>query len=92
VAGFQAPKPDLTLTLNRTDLEAVMMGAITVEAQITAGTTKAEGDASILGILAKLMVEFDPRFEIIPGTKAGTAVMEADADSLQAVPGAPMAE
>jgi len=69
-----------------------MMGATTLEAQIAAGTTKVEGDASILGTLATLMVEFDPRFEIMPGTKAGTAVMEADADSLQAVPGAPMAE
>jgi alkyl sulfatase BDS1-like metallo-beta-lactamase superfamily hydrolase len=92
VAGFQASKPDLTLTLNRTDLEAVMMGAITLEAQITAGTIKAEGDVSILGTLANLMVEFDPRFEIMPGTKVGKAMMEADADSLQAVPGAPIAE
>ena len=31
IAGFQAAKPDLTLTINRTDLELTMMGAKTLE-------------------------------------------------------------
>jgi len=47
-----------------------MMGAKTLEAQIAAGTAKVEGDAGILTKLASTMVEFDPRFEIMPGTKA----------------------
>ena len=46
-----------------------MMGAKTLEAQIADGTAKVEGDASILKQLASIMVEFDPRFEIMPGTK-----------------------
>ena len=47
-----------------------MMGAKTLEAQIADGTAKVEGDAGILKQLASTMVDFDPRFEIMPGTKA----------------------
>ena len=38
IAGFQAEKPDLTLTIKRSDLEQTMMGAKTLEAQIADGT------------------------------------------------------
>jgi len=46
-----------------------MMGAKTLEAQIAEGTAKVQGDASVLQKLASTMVDFDPRFEIMPGTK-----------------------
>jgi linear primary-alkylsulfatase len=70
IRGFLAGKPDLTLTINRSDLEQTMMGAKSLDAQIAEGNAKVEGDASILKQLASTMVEFDPRFEIMPGTKA----------------------
>ena len=44
IKGFLAAKPDLTLTINRSDLEQTMMGAKTLEAQIADGTAKVEGD------------------------------------------------
>jgi len=69
IKGFLAAKPDLTLKINRSDLELTMIGARTLEAQIADGTAKIEGDPSILKSLAAAMVEFDPRFEIMPGTK-----------------------
>jgi hypothetical protein len=43
--GFQAEKPDLTLTINRSDLEQTMSRAKTLEAQIADGTAKIQGDA-----------------------------------------------
>jgi len=70
IKGFLAKEPDLTLTINRSDLEQTMMGVKTLEAQIKDGTAKAEGDVGILAKLAATMVEFDPRFEIMPGTKS----------------------
>ena len=86
---FLADKPDLTL--NRSDLEQTMMGVKTLEAQIKDGTVKVSGDAGILKQLASTMIDFDPRFEIMPGTKArGPAV--AHADPYEAVPGAAIAE
>jgi alkyl sulfatase BDS1-like metallo-beta-lactamase superfamily hydrolase len=69
VEGFLAADPDLTITINRSDLEPVMMGAKTLRAQIEDGTAKAEGNAEIIGQLASTLAVFDPRFEIMPGTK-----------------------
>ena len=45
IQGFLADAPDLTLTINRADLEQTMMGAKTLDAQIADGTAKVEGDA-----------------------------------------------
>ena len=85
IQGYQAKNADLTLTINRSDLELTMMGVKTLEAQIAEGKAKFEGDISILSKLAATMVDFDPRFEIMPGTKARTATV-AHADPYQAVP------
>lgn len=79
IQGFQVPNPDLTITIDRTDLEQVMMGKKTLEAQIADGTAKVEGDVSILEPLAAAMVEFDPRFEIMPGTNGHSALVDEDA-------------
>ena len=44
--------------------------------QVAAGLMKLEGDASILGKLGALMVDFDPRFQIMPGTRVRTAAVQ----------------
>jgi alkyl sulfatase BDS1-like metallo-beta-lactamase superfamily hydrolase len=74
LSGYQAENADLTLTVNRADLEQVMAGEASFEALLADGRASAEGDLGVLGQLAELMVEFDPRFEIMPGTKLGTDV------------------
>ena len=81
----------MTLTINRADLEQKMMGAKTLESQIAAGVAKVEGNAGILGQLASIMVDFDPSFEIMPGTKVMGAQV-AHADPYQAVPRQTIAE
>jgi alkyl sulfatase BDS1-like metallo-beta-lactamase superfamily hydrolase len=91
IAGFQAENPTLTLTINRADLERTMAGEKTLEAQIADGTAKADGDAGVLKQLASTMVDFDPRFEIMPGTKARNAEV-AHADPYEAVPRHTIAE
>ena len=91
IKGFLAKNPDLTLTINRADLEQTMMGSKTLEAQIADGTAKVEGDAGILKQLASMMVDFDPRFEIMPGTKAREAEV-VHADPYEAVPRQTIAE
>lgn len=90
IQGFLADDPDLTLTINRSDLEQTMIGAKTLEAQIADGTAKVDGDAGILKQLAATMVDFDPRFEIMPGTKGRTQV--AHAEPYEAVPRQTIAE
>ena len=91
IKWFQAAKPDLTLTVNRSDLEQTMMGAKTLEAQIAEGKCRAEGNLAILKKLAATMVDFDPRFEILPGTKAKTTEFAAT-NAYEVVPRAPIAE
>ena len=85
IKDFLADKPDLTLTINRSDLEQTMMGAKTLEAQIKDGTAKVQGDVSVLAKLAATMVDFDPRFQIMPGTKARDETI-AKVDPYEAVP------
>jgi alkyl sulfatase BDS1-like metallo-beta-lactamase superfamily hydrolase len=89
--GFLAEKPDLTLTINRADLEQTMMGVKTLEAQIKDGTAKVEGDVTILAKLAKTMVDFDPFFEVLPGTKIRGGDIP-HAEGYEAVPGAVIPE
>ena len=57
------------MTINRTDLEIVMAGEKELEAQFADGTATFEGDIGILGVLAAAMADFDPLFEVLPGTR-----------------------
>jgi len=70
ISGVQAPKPDLTVTINRTDLEPVMMRKATFASQAAAGRATLKGDARVLEQLLGCLVEFDQYFEIMPGTKS----------------------
>ena len=91
IQGFQSTTADLTLTIKRADLVETMIGTKTLEAQIADGTAKVQGDASVLGKLAALMVDFDPRFEIMPGTKARPVSVARD-DPYEAIPETIIAE
>lgn len=91
IEGFLADKPDLTLTIDREELEKTMTGEKTLDLQIADGTAKIEGDASVLKKLASTMVDFDPLFEVLPGTKA-KEIKVAQSKAYEAVPGRPIAE
>ena len=91
IEGYLADNPDLTLTINRSDLVHTMAGTKPLEEQIADGTAKFEGDVSILGQLAETMVEFDPRFEIMPGTHPSHTEVEKH-NPYEAVVGKPIAE
>ena len=73
IKGFQAAKPDLTITIDRAELEAVMMGKATFDDEITAGKAKFVGDRKPYDQLKGMLVQFDIGFEILPGTKTDTA-------------------
>ena len=73
IEGYQADDADLTITIDRADLEQVMMGAKSLVAQIEDGTAKVDGDLDVLKQLASTMVHFEVGFEILPGTKRPAA-------------------
>ena len=69
IKGHLTDNPDMTLTINRSDLENVMTGEISMEEQLKSGVAKLEGNAEILEQLKATMIHFELGFEIMPGTK-----------------------
>jgi alkyl sulfatase BDS1-like metallo-beta-lactamase superfamily hydrolase len=76
VEGFLHDDPDLSITIDRKDLEQIMMGRKSFAMSIEDGTAEAQGNADILGEIAQTLVNFEIGFEVLPGT-AGPA-READ--------------
>jgi len=72
VQGFLNEDPDLTITIDRSDLENVMLGQKSFAASIADGTARAEGNVDLLAQLAGTLVTFEIGFEVLPGT-AGPA-------------------
>ena len=68
IKGQQAKSADLTITINRADLNMVMMGARSFDDLIKAGKAKFDGDRKPFDQLRGLLVSFTPNFEILPGT------------------------
>ena len=68
IGGYQAANPDLTVTINRSDLEQVMMGAANFDDQIAAGKAKLNGNKDVYEQLKSTLVQFELGFELMPGT------------------------
>jgi alkyl sulfatase BDS1-like metallo-beta-lactamase superfamily hydrolase len=68
IEGFQSPKPDLTLTLNRADLNRVMLGVATFDSLAQEGKARFDGDRTAIYKIRDLLVTFTPDFEFIPGS------------------------
>ncbi len=83
IKGEQAKKPDLTITLNRTELDQVMMGVSTFDDLIKAGKATFEGDRKPYEQLKGILVTFTPDFEILPGTAAAKTAMPPDPNPLK---------
>ncbi len=65
--GYQADDAQLTLTLDRSDLNAIFLGQAKLPELIEAGKARAEGDVSVIAKLMSFQVDFDPRFQMVPG-------------------------
>jgi alkyl sulfatase BDS1-like metallo-beta-lactamase superfamily hydrolase len=70
IRGQQAKNPTLTITVNRADLEHVMMGKTPFDDLIAGGKAKLDGGRRPYDLLKASLVQFDMGFEILPGTKA----------------------
>jgi len=71
--GYQAKDADLSIEINRTDLEVVMIGKKRLRQLADEGKAKLVGNEGVLQELADMLVKFDPWFEILPGTKKQAA-------------------
>jgi alkyl sulfatase BDS1-like metallo-beta-lactamase superfamily hydrolase len=84
IKGQQAPKADLTITVNRTDLEQVMAGKASFDELIQAGKAKFEGDRKPFDQLRSTLTRFTPDFEMMPGTRAAPSQPHSVKDPMQA--------
>lgn len=69
IKGFTDPMAALTITLNRSDLTQVMMGATTFEQLEKDGRVRFDGDRRPFNELRSILTVFTPDFEIFPGTR-----------------------
>ena len=76
IEGYLVDDADLSITINRSGLEQVMMGVKSFTAQIEDGTAQTEGDLGVLALLASTMVDFDLFFEVLPGTKGSSTAAD----------------
>jgi alkyl sulfatase BDS1-like metallo-beta-lactamase superfamily hydrolase len=86
IKGFQAKDADLTVTINRSDLEQTMMGAVSMDDQIKSGKAKLVGDRKPIDQLKTMLVQFDLGFEILPGTGAKNLTPEKGAFAQEPLP------
>ena len=68
IEGYLSDQPDVTITMDRSDVETVIMGQETLASQLQAGVGTVSGNQAVLLQLASVLVSFDASFEILPGT------------------------
>jgi alkyl sulfatase BDS1-like metallo-beta-lactamase superfamily hydrolase len=69
IEGYLADDPDLTLTVNRADIDLVMTSEETFADLFADGRATMEGNAQVMAALMQTLVQFTPDFEMLPGTK-----------------------
>lgn len=68
IEGYQVEDPDLTITINRSDLEMLMGAQKSFDQLVAEGKAKLKGDAKVIDQLAQMLDVFTPTFEMLPGT------------------------
>jgi alkyl sulfatase BDS1-like metallo-beta-lactamase superfamily hydrolase len=71
LAGYQHPQPDVSISIDRRDLETVIVGQSSLGAALTAGRGTVTGNSAVLDRLTAALVDFDPAFPLLPGTATG---------------------
>jgi alkyl sulfatase BDS1-like metallo-beta-lactamase superfamily hydrolase len=68
IEGYLSDDADVTITMNRSDLETVIMGQETLASQLQAGVGMVTGNQAVLLELSSVLVAFNSSFEVMPGT------------------------
>jgi len=69
IEGYLSENPDVTITMNRSDLDPVIMGQATLAQQLQSGVGEVQGNQAVLLQLAASLVQFTSGFEVMPGTQ-----------------------
>ena len=85
IEGYQVKKADLTITINRADLNMIMMGKATFDDMIKQGKAKFDGNREPFELLRGSLVRFAMDFEVLPGT-GGKRLALPTGDPFEVVP------
>ncbi len=66
IEGYSDPNADLTISVNRPDLNQYIMGQKTFAELVQSGQAKLSGNPEVLQTLQSLLTAFDPAFPIMP--------------------------
>jgi len=69
IEGYLNNEPDLTITIDRKDMGQIISQQATYQDLAKQGKVKFSGNVGVLQQLKSILVQFDPLFEIMPGTK-----------------------
>ncbi|WP_245218194.1 MULTISPECIES: alkyl/aryl-sulfatase [unclassified Ruegeria] len=78
IVDRKAPDADLSIVLNRADLEKVMTGESKLVDMLADGTAQSEGNTDVVSQLASTLDQFDLGFELMPGTGAADLTAPAN--------------
>lgn len=68
IAGYRAADADLTIIINRSELDYFIMGKSSFPEFVQSGKAKLDGNPEVFAQLQSMLVNFDGRFAIMPGT------------------------
>ena len=68
IEGYLSDDADVTIIMDRSDLEMVIMGQETLGSQLQSGVGTVTGNQAVLLQLASVLVIFESSFEVMPGT------------------------
>ncbi len=77
ISGVQSPNADLTITMNRSELNDVMMGKVTFDDKIKAGKAVLKGSRTPFDELKGMLSTFTMAFELLPGTLPDSKTTES---------------
>jgi len=77
IEGIQSPKADLTITMNRSELNDVMMGKTSFDDKVKEGKAKLKGNRKPYDELKNMLTTFTMAFELLPGTLPDAAAAPA---------------
>jgi linear primary-alkylsulfatase len=87
IEGVQSPKADLTITMNRSELNDVMMGKTSFDDKIKEGKATLKGNRKPYDELENMLTTFTMEFELLPGTLPDAAATSTNKNPFkQAMP------
>ncbi len=76
IVGVQSPDADLTIVIDRSELNDVMMGAVSFDDKLKEGKALLEGDRKPYDELKGMLATFTMAYELLPGTVLETGAPE----------------